>query len=58
MTDHGSMEKKVHDLVENEQKLSQQIDELKSERDKKIVEHQRAIEKERESFKQKINEVE
>jgi len=29
MTDHGSMEKKVNELLENEARLSKDIDELK-----------------------------
>ncbi len=58
MSDHGSMEKKVQDLIENEAKLHREIDELKQERDRKISEHQRALEKERDTYKQKNNDVE
>jgi len=58
MSDHGSMEKKVQDLIENEAKLQREIDELKQERDRKIMDNQKALEKERETFKSKINEVE
>ena len=54
MSDHGSMEKKVHELIDNESRLSKDIDELKSERDRKIMDHQRAMEKEREIYKQKM----
>lgn len=39
MTDHGSMEKKVNELLENEAKLQKEIDELKQERDRRIVDH-------------------
>jgi hypothetical protein len=36
MSDHGSMEKKVAELLENESRLQRDIDELKQERDKRI----------------------
>lgn len=39
MSDHGSMEKKVQELLENESKLLREIEELKSERDRKIMDH-------------------
>lgn len=58
MSDHGSMEKKVNDLLENEQRLINEIDELKQERDRRILEHQRALDKDRDSYKAKIQEVE
>lgn len=58
MSDHGSMEKKVAELLENESRLQKDIDELKQERDKRIVDQQRALEKERENYKSRLNEVE
>ena len=58
MSDHGSMQKKVMELVDNEGKLQKEIDELKVERDRKIMEHQRALEKERETLKSKNQDVE
>ncbi len=54
MSDHGSMEKKVQDLQEAESRLQRDIDELKNERDRRIVDHQKALEKERETFKIKL----
>jgi predicted nucleic acid-binding Zn-ribbon protein len=58
MSDHGSMEKKVQELQEVESKLNKEIDELKQERDRRIVDNQRALEKERETFKSKMQEIE
>jgi FtsZ-binding cell division protein ZapB len=39
MSDHGTMEKKVQELIDNEARLQKEIDELKQERDKKIMEN-------------------
>ena len=52
------MEKKVAELMDNEQKLYKEIDDLKQERDRKIIDNQRVIEKERETLKSRITEVE
>ena len=51
MSDHGSMQKKVQELMEADSVRQRDIDELKLERDRKVGEHQKALEKERESFK-------
>lgn len=58
MSDHGQMEKKVNELIENERRLHQEIDDLKSERDRKIVDNQKLVEKERENFKLRMVEIE
>lgn len=58
MSDHGAMEKKVAELMDNESKLLKEIDDLKQERDRKIIDNQRNIEKERETLKGRIQEVE
>ena len=58
MSDHGTMEKKVTELLENEQRLQRDIDELKQERDRKIIDNQKVLEKERETQKQRLQEVE
>lgn len=58
MSDHGTMEKKVQELIENEARLAREIDELKQERDRKIIENQKVLEKERETFKGRLQEVE
>ncbi len=54
MSDHGTMEKKVMELMETETKLSHEIDELKSERDRRVIENQRNLEKEREIYKARL----
>ena len=54
MSDHGAMEKKVGELMEAEARLSRELDELKQERDKKVMEHQKNVEKEREVYKGKL----
>ena len=40
--------------LENEARLSEEIDQLKIERDNKIIEYQRLLDKERENYKQKL----
>lgn len=44
--------------MENDSRLQKEIDELKTERDKKVIEHQRALDKERETLKLKITDIE
>ena len=39
MSDHGSMQKKVQELMESETRMQREIDELKQERDKRLGEH-------------------
>jgi hypothetical protein len=38
MSDHGAMEKKVSELIENESRMQREIDELKAERDRRVLE--------------------
>jgi len=52
------MEKKVSELLENESRLLKDIEELKAERDRKMMENQRGLEKDRDTFKQKLTDVE
>jgi len=52
------LEKKIGDMETKEKRLQEEIDTLKQERDRKIFENQAYLDKEKESFKAKINEVE
>lgn len=45
------MEKKLEKALENEAKLAEELDLLKTERDNKIIEYQRLLDKERDSYK-------
>jgi hypothetical protein len=56
--DVNSSEKKIQDLSTSEKKLREQIDNLKSERDKKMIDHQQVLEKERETYKTKLHDAE
>ena len=58
MSDHGAMEKRVQELIDNENKMQGEIDQLKADRDRMLVEHQKHQEKERESYKSKIADIE
>ena len=51
-------EKKMADYMDNEKKLNQEIENIKMERDAKIVEYQKLLDVEREKLKQKIQEIE
>ena len=51
-------EKKFSELLENEKKLMKEIELLKSERENKIIDHMRILDKEREGYRQKMNEWE
>ena len=52
------IEKKVSDLMENEKKLLGEIDELKNDRDNKIMEFQSKLDLETETLKSKLKELE
>lgn len=52
------MEKKIQDLLENDEKLQKEIETLKSDRDKRMMDNQRNVEKERENWKSKYSELE
>lgn len=61
---HGKMgnqlmsEKKFADMLDNEKKLQQEVDNIKADRDAKVMEYQRYYEIERETLKLKLSELE
>lgn len=55
---YGNLEKRITELIESEQSLMDEVRELKIERDRKCLEHQSIVEREKEHYKQKIMEAE
>ena len=51
MSQHGSLEKKLEKALENESRLGEELDQVKNDRDNKILEYQRMLDKERENYK-------
>lgn len=58
VSQYGNLEKKLRELLENEQCLIDEIKDLKNERDRKCLEHQSIIEREKQIFKQRLLEIE
>ena len=58
MSEYGSLEKKVIELSENEKRLLNEVEEIKNERDRRIQEYQRQMDKDKETYRQKLNEYE
>ncbi len=58
VNEQGSLEKKVTELTESQEKMSKELEEAKAERDKKILDYQRELEKEKDGYKGKVQEVE
>lgn len=56
--EHGSLEKKLEKALENENRLANELDQAKTDRDKKIMEYQRMLDKEKENFKLKLRDTE
>jgi len=56
--DSSTSERRLNDLLNVERKLQDQIDALKQDRDKRMVDHQEQLDKEKNSYKGKINEME
>ena len=58
ISEYGSMEKKIKEMVENEHRLIDEIKMLKNERDKKMIDNQTMLEREKEIYKQRMKEIE
>lgn len=58
LSEQGSLEKKLEKALENESRLAEELEQVKSDRDSKIIEYQRLLDKERESYKQKLRDTE
>lgn len=54
----GSLEKKLENLLDNERRLKDELEQVRSERETKIFEYQNQLQKEREQFKQKLRDSE
>lgn len=58
LNEYGSLEKKVVDLIETEKRNQSEIDELKAERDRRVSDYQRLLEKEKDAYRLKLSEYE
>ena len=58
MSEQGSLEKKLEKLLDEKERLKEELDQAKNDRDSKIQEHQRALDKERDIYKQKLKDIE
>ena len=56
--EQGSLEKKLEKALENEARLQDELESVKAERDSKIQDYQRMLDKEKESYKQKLRDTE
>lgn len=52
------IEKKINEMADNEKRLQAELETVKADRDSKSFEYQKMLDKERESFKTKLTEVE
>lgn len=57
MTEQGSLEKRLEKALEAEQRLQEEIEAIKAERDARYAEFQRQLDKERDNYKQKLKEL-
>lgn len=58
ISEYGSLEKKVQDLSESEKRLISELEELKMERDRRISDYQRQMDKDKENYRSKLTEYE
>lgn len=57
-SEQGSLEKKLEKVMENEARLIEELEQIKADRDAKMLEHQRSLDRERENYKSKLRETE
>lgn len=58
MSQHGSLEKKLEKALENESRLTEELEQIKNDRDNKIQEYQKMLDREQEKYKQKLRDLE
>lgn len=56
--DQGSLEKKLTEAVEREERLAVELEEVKAERHRRVTEYQKQLEKDKESFKGRLADAE
>jgi hypothetical protein len=56
--EQDSLEKKLERAIENEARLSDELEQVKTDRNNKVLEYQRLLDKEKEAYKQKLRETE
>lgn len=54
LAEYGTMERKIKEYIENEQKLHDEIKDLKNQRDRKCLENQSVLERKKDNYKQKV----
>jgi hypothetical protein len=57
LSEQGSLEKRLEKALEAEQRLQEELEQLKQDRDVRLAEAQRLLEKERESYKLRLKEL-
>ena len=57
-SEQSMLDKKISDYQEMHSKLSKELEDVKSDRDRKIMEYQKLFERERDGYKQKLQEAE
>jgi hypothetical protein len=56
--EYGSLEKKVQDLSDSEKRLMAEIEDLKFERDRRIHDYQKQLDKDKDNYRVKLSEYE
>jgi len=58
LTESSTLEKRATEALHNLSKVSKELDEIKADRDRRMLEYQKMYEKERENYKVKLQEIE